>query len=158
MEATRTSCRFFEENTLKGGGEAVIGPAGGQRLNNRYQNCIEDDYLDFEDETMRFDDDLNAEINFDHSRTSIVEVVRPQISYSPPKSEERDPLIRDESSALSSSEFARCRKYVNSVRTPVENLAQWKTIKAKEVQTPAENFVQRKTIKAMSFGERLQSK
>ncbi|OWM81620.1 hypothetical protein CDL15_Pgr007658 [Punica granatum] len=154
METRGTSPRFSEsieeENESKGGGEIIIGPVVGQSLRYRYQNSVEDDDIDFEDEIELDDemesleDNLGAEISIEYSKASSTDVVQqPQFSYSPPKSEEDAPLMHESTALAATNEYARCRrtKYLQSVRTPVENLAQLKKmIEAEEVQTPDKNF------------------
>ncbi|OWM70506.1 hypothetical protein CDL15_Pgr011982 [Punica granatum] len=143
-----------EENKGKGGGGETtdtkivvaerdqIGSVGGaqcQPLNYRYQNCI--DSYDEDDELVYQDSDFEDEIELDDEVDSLDDLDdENEIGFDDSKREEQAPLMHlmdnpvHERTTLESSENARYRsKYIHYVLTPVENIVQWKMMKAKEV-------------------------
>ncbi|KAK4766848.1 hypothetical protein SAY86_014599 [Trapa natans] len=146
-----------EEENKEDDGETIVDSritmAGnrGQPLNHRYQNCIDsydEDYelvyqdLDFDDvvesdDELDFYYDLRDVSSLDDSSTS--KDGRPGFSNLHQKLEEQAPLIQPTCNTIgelkmhSADENAQYRsKYIHPVLTPVENVMQWKKIKAKE--------------------------
>ncbi|XP_031398463.1 uncharacterized protein LOC116209039 [Punica granatum] len=115
-----------EENKGKGGGGETtdtkivvaerdqIGSVGGaqcQPLNYRYQNCI--DSYDEDDELVYQDSDFEDEIELDDEVDSLDDL--------------------DDENEIGFDDSKREEQYIHYVLTPVENIVQWKMMKAKEV-------------------------
>ncbi|KAK4800789.1 hypothetical protein SAY86_021276 [Trapa natans] len=145
-----------EENKEKGDGETAVDSRtamAGMHSILELRNCIdsydEDDDLvyqdlDFhdgsDDELGFFDDDFSKDgIGFNGSRTSKEDMRRPGFGNLHQKLEEQAPLIHpignkiQEAKMLRWEENAQYRsKCIHPVLAPVENVMQWKKIKAKE--------------------------
>lgn len=145
-----------------------VSGAQGQPLNHRYQNCIdsydEDDELVYQD--LDFDEEIESDdgldyfddqgdgSGFDDSRTS-KDMGQARFSNLPPKLEEQAPLIHltgntvQELKMHSSDENARYRsKYIHPVLTPVENVVQWKKIKAKDALPSVKQLKENQNIES----------
>lgn len=117
-------------------------------INHRYQNCIDsydyeddlafiesdlDDEDEYEDEDEEFEDDDYDGSDFDDQRISQKSLELPErMSLDENKINNHMQLPAASTESIESKGNARDRsQYVNSVLNPVENLTQWKAIKAR---------------------------